>query len=187
MFIFREAQRANSISYKHNHSNNQLTVFEMQCIFEIEESVILVQSYKHLLYSRKGLCFRPPPLCSASSGFLDLLCCWRLRIESSVAMAFYFSPQRDCRPRHCTGSICIFMVHREAGWVWKQIFLHIIIQNYLLLIQEIKCLRFLKHFSLIMRYDIIILLLYNKLNELLYFKKHWQFPFKNSLFRYILK
>jgi hypothetical protein len=29
----------------------ELTVFEMQCIFEIEGSVILVQSYKHLLYS----------------------------------------------------------------------------------------------------------------------------------------
>jgi hypothetical protein len=102
MFISREAQRANSISYKHTTIltilSFELTVFEMQCIYEIEGSVILVQSYKHLLCSRKGLCFRPPPLCSASSGFLDLLCCWRLGIESSVAMAYCFSPQRDCHP-----------------------------------------------------------------------------------------
>jgi len=95
MFISREAQRANSISYKHTTIltilSFDLTVFELQCIYEIEGSVILVQSYKHLLCSRKGLCFRPPPLCSASSGFLDLLCCWRLGIESSVAMAYYTS------------------------------------------------------------------------------------------------
>lgn len=53
-----EAQRANSVSYKHTAIltilSFELTVFEMQCIYEIEGSVILVQSYKHHLYSRQS-------------------------------------------------------------------------------------------------------------------------------------
>jgi hypothetical protein len=102
--------------------------------------------------------------------------------------------------------VWLYMVHREAGWVWKQIFLHIIIQNYFLLIQEIKCkisqALFPYHAFLFfsfndnlyssncghMRSDIIILLLYNKLNELLYFqkKRHWQ-PWADKFLKFLFK
>jgi len=69
----------------------ELTVFEMQCIFEIEGSVILVQSYKHLLYSRKGLSDRRPCavlvvvfwICYAAGG-LGLKVVWLWPITSAL-------------------------------------------------------------------------------------------------------